>query len=136
MRMAFQIAVSLLLAAPAHADTLFERLGGMDMITRISERTIDIAAADPLIGPHWEESNLVRVKAKLAEQICELSGGPCKYSGNDMVQVHKPFKFTNADFNRLVENLQQAMDESGVDHATQNRLLALLAPMQREIVTR
>ena len=36
----------------------------------------------------------------------------------------------------LVEGLQDGMDSAGVPFRTQNRLLVLLAPMKRDIVTR
>jgi hemoglobin len=35
-----------------------------------------------------------------------------------------------------VENLQWAMDKEGVAFRAQNRLLAILAPMHRTVVTR
>jgi hemoglobin len=41
-----------------------------------------------------------------------------------------------ADFNALVEDLQLAMDDSEIPFATQNRLLAILAPMERDIVNK
>ena len=44
--------------------------------------------------------------------------------------------FKDMDFNALVEDLQDGLDASGVDFATQNRLLARLAPMHNDIVTR
>jgi hemoglobin len=43
---------------------------------------------------------------------------------------------TEADFNALVEDTQLAMDEIGIPYATQNRLLARLAPYEREVVTK
>jgi hemoglobin len=42
----------------------------------------------------------------------------------------------NADFNALAEDLQFAMDAAGISFFTQNRLIALLAPMQHDIVTK
>ena len=39
-------------------------------------------------------------------------------------------------FNALVEDLQIAMDKRGIPFRAQNRLLAKLAPMYREIETR
>jgi hemoglobin len=53
-----------------------------------------------------------------------------------MSQAHKGLHLTNADFNALVEDLQSGMDKAGVPFATQNRLLARLAPMHRDVVTR
>jgi hemoglobin len=45
-------------------------------------------------------------------------------------------KVNRAQFNALVENLQDAMAKNDVPSRTQNRLLALLAPMHRDIVTK
>lgn len=39
-------------------------------------------------------------------------------------------------FNALVEVLQSAMDAQGIPFAQQNRLLALLAPMHRDVITK
>jgi hemoglobin len=53
-----------------------------------------------------------------------------------MAEVHSTLGITNADFNRLAEDLQVAMDHHGVSFPTQNRLVALLASMQRVVVTK
>ena len=41
---------------------------------------------------------------------------------------------TRANFNALVEVLQEAMDAQGVPFGVQNRLLSQLAPMHRDII--
>jgi hemoglobin len=53
-----------------------------------------------------------------------------------MAATHKGLHLHNADFNAVVEDLQKAMDALSIPFPTQNRLLARLAPMQRDIVTR
>ena len=51
-----------------------------------------------------------------------------------MKKPHSGVDITVADFNALVEVLQQSMDAQGIPFGAQNRLLAKLAPMHREIV--
>ena len=41
-----------------------------------------------------------------------------------------------SDMGAMVENLQIAMSEEGVAFAAQNRFLAKLAPMRRDVVVR
>lgn len=53
-----------------------------------------------------------------------------------MRSSHAEMGVTMADMNALVENLQAAMREARVPFAAQNRLLAKLAPMSRDVVTR
>lgn len=65
-----------------------------------------------------------------------VAGGPFVYKGRTMHDTHKGLHLTRYDFNALVEDLQKDMDEAAIPFATQYRLLARLAPMQRDMVTR
>ena len=70
----------------------------------------------------------------LSDQLCQLSGGPCVYKGPDMKTAHADRDTTRAQFNALVEVLQVSMDARGIPFTRQNQLLALLAPMHRDVV--
>ena len=70
----------------------------------------------------------------LAQQFCVVSGGGCTYTGLPMDRAHHDMDISKGDFNALVEVLQASMDAQHVPFAAQNRLLARLAPMHREIV--
>jgi hemoglobin len=53
-----------------------------------------------------------------------------------MKTIHADLAINRAQFNALVENLQDAMAKNDVPSREQNRLLARLAPMHREVVTK
>lgn len=128
------IAVLLLAAVPAQA-TLYEDLGGNDGLTRIIGRTIDAAAIDPRIAEKLSNANLTRLKRVIVQHICSVTDGGCAYN-RSMRGTHVQLELTRMHFNALVEVLQDAMDAEGIPFRTQNRLLARLAPMEREIVTK
>ncbi|SDD87690.1 MULTISPECIES: group I truncated hemoglobin [Kordiimonas] len=130
------IAGLLALTTAVHADSLFDDLGGKDAIARMMTRLVELTSADPRTAHQFEQTKKDRLARLLTDQVCELSGGPCKYRGVNMKKSHIKLGITEAEFNALVEQLQQAMDEEGVPFHTQNRLLALLAPMKRDIVER
>jgi hemoglobin len=92
--------------------------------------------ADKRMNPFFKDVNQQQVKDQLVAQLCELSGGPCKLKGPNMKQVHAEMDITRGDFNALVEVLQDAMDANGIAFSAQNRLLARLAPMHRDIITK
>src|ERR1700727_5263 len=75
-------------AAGAGAPALYDRLGGKSGVAAITDALIDRVSSDPVLGRSFKDSNLPRIKRLLAEQICELSGGPCRYSGDSMKEVH------------------------------------------------
>jgi len=121
----------------AQADgMLYDDLGGHDGLQKIIEISVANYLSDDRIKDKFEDENIDRLKGQLFIQFCQLAGGPCVYKGHDMHTVHKGLHLTVADFNALVEDLQRAMDSCDVPFRTQNRLLALLAPMESQVVTR
>lgn len=124
------------MAFPACAETLYEDLGGHPGLICITDELSRRNSADPRIRDQFDNVNIDRLKRLLVAQFCELSGGPCQYRNLDMMKAHAHLDITMRDFNALVENLQAGMDTCGIPFRTQNRLLALLAPMSRHIVTK
>lgn len=114
--------------------TLYTRLGGEPGVAAIADTLIDRVTADPLTGPSFKDSKLERIKRLLAEQICDLAGGPCHYSGDPMKEVHAGHQISEAQFYRMVETLRDILGERHVDTRSTNQLLRLLAPMKRDIV--
>ena len=115
---------------------LYARLGGQPGIARIVDGAVALFLADDRVKADFEETNIGRLKSRLAEQICHLAGGPCVYKGRPMGEAHAALHVDRARFNAVAEDLQQAMEDLGVPYWTQNRLMALLASMQRDVVTR
>lgn len=125
-------------ALPAFAaiDTLYQDMGGTDGLAKIASDTTDNFLADDRIKATFDNTNMDRFRKLLGEQFCVVAGGPCAYTGRSMKDAHKALGLDNADFNAVVEDLQKAMDANNISFATQNRFLARLAPMQRDIVTK
>ncbi|MFN7178747.1 group I truncated hemoglobin [Hyphomonas sp.] len=123
-------------AEPFEGEALFAAFNGEAGISRIVDDLVERSVADPRIGEILAASDLVRLRRTLKEQFCYILNGPCDYTGRDMASSHKDHGITNREFNALVENLQHAMNKEGVPFRAQNKLLAKLAPMQRDVVTR
>jgi hemoglobin len=123
-------------ADPFEGAALFEAFNGEEGIARIVDDMVDRSLDDPRIKDVFAASDLVRLRRTLKEQFCYILGGPCDYTGKDMASSHKDHGIANREFNALVENLQLAMNTEGVPFRAQNKLLAKLAPMQRDVVTR
>jgi hemoglobin len=114
--------------------SLYDRLGGEAGVAAIAGTLIDRVAADPVFGRSFKDAKLERIKNLLAEQICELSGGPCRYSGDPMKQVHAGHHISEAEFYGLVADLREILKQRHVSIGATNELLRLLAPMKRDIV--
>ena len=91
---------------------------------------------DPRTKPAFEDADQNRIKAQLVDQFCFILNGPCEYKGAKMKPIHANVGINRENFNALVEQLQFAMDKNHVPFRAQNKLLAVLAPMHRDIITK
>lgn len=123
-----------LIGVAAGADSLYIRMGGKAVVEAFVSETIDQVVADPRLNQSFHGSNIRRIKRLLSEQICELAGGGCVYSGDSMHEVHTGHHITEAQFYGLVQILRASMRRHHVGLRERNELLALLAPMKRDIV--
>jgi hemoglobin len=130
------LAFASLTTALAADDATFQGLGGKPGIKKIVATFIPLILADPRIKESFTDIDMKNLALRLEEQFCVLSGGPCTYQGKDMKEIHDGLNITHAQFNALAEDLQIAMEKVGVPSRFQNRLVAKLAPMQRDIVTK
>lgn len=123
--------------APAHPELrpVLAQFGGEAGLERLVDDFLDLLHADPRIAEFFVETDPIDFKNSLVDQFCVILGGDCSYEGLDMVAAHAELEISHADFNALVENLQLAMTRNGVPFRAQNKLLAKLAPMHREIVS-
>jgi hemoglobin len=126
---------ALFVTAGVHADdSLFERIGGMPVLKKVTARLVDVSSTEAVTKRSFHKVNLDRVKEKLAEQFCVLAGGPCTYTGDDMRLVHQGLNISEREFYGLVDQLRVVLDSEGVASREKNELLALLAPMKPQVV--
>ena len=116
--------------------SLYDRLGGKPAITAVVDDFVARVAADRRINRFFGNTDVPPFKAKLVDQICEASGGPCKYTGKDMKAAHAGMGVANADFDALVEDLVATLDKFKVPEKEKGELLGALGPMRKDIVSK
>jgi len=126
-------------AAPAAATpagpSLYTRLGGLDAIHAVVGDFLRRVAADARINAFFRGVDIDTLAARLADQICQVSGGPCRYTGRSMRQAHADLNVTNADFDALVEDLAASLDHFDVGTREKGELLQVLGGLRKQIVT-
>jgi hemoglobin len=132
------VVASGIFAAPA-GKTLYDRLGKKKGITAVVDDFVGRCAGDTRIAAFFkpdvaDPARLKKFKDNLVAQICQASGGPCKYTGKDMKTAHAGMGISTADFNALVEDLVAALNKFKVADADQKALLGVLGPMKSDIV--
>jgi hemoglobin len=126
-------------AAPDASDSLYKHLGGKAAITAVVDEFVARVAADQRINGFFAATaagpkRLAAFKANLTDQICQASGGPCKYKGKDMKSAHAGMGIQSSHFDALVEDLVGALDKFKVADADKQALLGVLGPMKSDVV--
>lgn len=134
----FPFLFTLFLIGQASATDLsaYKAFGEKEGLTKIVDDLMLNLLADKRTKPFFEKADQPRIKEKLVEQFCVELGGPCTYTGQTMKRSHKGHEINTANFYALVEALQLAMDKNGISSSAQNKLLAKLAPMHKDIINK
>lgn len=134
LSLAFAALLSLSVSAQAPNDAALEAFGGYAGLGKITQDFVERVQKNPRISKFFKEADTERLQAMLTDQFCDVLGGGCKYSGKSMKQVHRAMQVTTDAFNALAEDLQDALSAANVPTYQQNKLIARLAPMRRDIV--
>jgi hemoglobin len=130
-------------AAAVHAaateKSLYDRLGGQPAVQAVASNLVDSILADSRVNKWFahaaaSQQNADAYKAKLSEFICQNTGGPCHYTGPDMVHVHMGRGVTSDAFDAVVQDLVTVLDKLKVPAKEKNDLLAVLGPLKSSIV--
>jgi len=128
-------------AAEGENASLYQRLGGMPAIQAVVDDFVTRILADDRVNKWFahaasDPENAKAYKAKLADFICQGTGGPCKYTGADMLSAHKGRGVTDDAFNAVVSDLVATLDKFKVPEKEKSQLLGILGPMKSGIVNR
>ena len=114
--------------------SLYDRLGGLPAIQAVIDDFIGNVAGDARINQRFANANIPKLKKNLVDQVCQATGGPCKYTGLSMKESHKGMKITDAEFGALVEDLVKSLDKFKVPAQEKGELLTALGGMKGDIV--
>ncbi|MTI99345.1 MAG: group 1 truncated hemoglobin [Marinobacter adhaerens] len=113
--------------------SLYQQLGEREGIADVVEDLLYLIVEDDRINQQFKGMDVAQFHHNLTDQLCELSGGPCSYTGREMRELHSDMAITDTQFNALAENLILAMEENDIPTGAQNRLIKRLLPLYPDI---
>lgn len=113
--------------------SLYQQLGEREGIADVVEDLLYLIVEDDRINQQFKGMDVAQFHHNLTDQLCELSGGPCSYTGREMRELHSDMAITDTQFNALAENLILAMEENDIPTGAQNRLIKRLLPLHPDI---
>lgn len=125
--------------AAEHHQPLYERLGGKPAVEAVVDDFAARIFADERVNKWFahaaaDPQAAAAYKAKLADFVCQVTGGPCQYTGPDMKEVHRGRGITSSAFDAVVEDLTATLDKFHVPEREKADLLGMLGAMKPAVV--
>ena len=143
--MAFVMATTIAPMAPAQqtgTKPLYERLGGLKGVTVVVDDFINRLVVNktlnenPAINAGRKRSPAPYLKFQVSQLICELSGGPCKYTGQAMKESHAHLNISEKEWGVMAKEFQKSLDRFKVPAAEQKELFDMVGKTKADIVVR
>ncbi len=120
--------------------SLYERLGGVHGIATVVDDFIERVAANdsinanPAIKEARDRVPIAGIKHRVTELVCQVTGGPEKYNGRTMKEVHKDMNITEKEWDARVADFKKTLDKFKVPEKEQNELFAIVESTKPDIV--
>jgi hemoglobin len=124
-------------AARNSGKSLYERLGGYDVIAAIMDEFLATMRNDPRFarfGGGRCLDSVRRTRQLIVDQLCELAGGPCVYSGRNMKTSHAGLGITQDEWEASLRHVDAALGHASIPPQEAGEFLSLFEHDQAEIV--
>jgi hemoglobin len=120
--------------------SLYERLGGAYSIATVVDDFIERLLVNATLNknPAIKEARVRVPKAGLkfhvTALVCEVTGGPCKYTGRTMKESHQRLNITQAEWDAMVADFKVTLNRFKVPQREQQELITIVGGTKNDIV--
>ena len=120
---------------------LYDRLGGVYSIATVVDDFIerllvnDTLNANPAVNQARAHVPKAGLKFQVTALVCEVTGGPCKYTGRAMKESHQHLNITEEQWQAMVTDFKKTLDKFKVPANEQAELIAIVGSTKNDIVT-
>src|SRR5688572_20105286 len=129
-----------LATAQDQPKSLYERLGGIYSIATVVDDFIerllvnDTLNANPAISQARAHVPKAGLKFQVTALVCDVTGGPCKYTGRAMKESHQQLSITEGQWQAMLVDFQKTLDKFKVPATEQKELIAIVGSTKKDIV--
>jgi hemoglobin len=121
-------------------QSLYDRIGGVNAISMVVDRFSDEIVTNPKlnVNPALKEWNqkgqLPALKFMRTLWICEVAGGPFKYTGKPLGDAHKDLHITSEEFDEVGAEIANALDHFKVPEREKQEVLDAIVARKTEVI--
>ena len=117
--------------------SLYERVGGYDVIAAVTDDLLQRVTKDPQIGDYWKghsNDSLKRDRQLIVDFLCESTGGPVIYRGRDMKTSHEGLGITESDWSVFIKHTVATLDKFELPSKEKEDCLAAILGLKDDMV--
>jgi hemoglobin len=121
-------------------QSLYDRIGGVNAISMVVDRFSDEIVKNSKLNVNpalkeWNQSGqLPSLKFMRTLWLCEVSGGPFKYTGKPLGEAHKDLHLTSDEFDEVGVEIANALDHFKVLDREKQEVLAAIVARKTEVI--
>jgi hemoglobin len=105
--------------------TLYEAIGGEAPVRAVIQALYDRLFEDPMVGFLFEGKDKAHLVAQQTAFTCGFLGGPQRYEGKPLPEVHAPLPLLPGHFDRRHFLLRQVLEAQGVPEQVRSAWLRI-----------
>jgi hemoglobin len=127
---------------PGAQKSLYDRLGGLKGITVVVDDFINRLVANaelnnnPAIDAGRKKSPAPYLKFQVSQMVCEVTGGPCKFTGMALKESHVHLNISEKEWGVMAQEFKKSLDQFEVPAAEQKELFDIVGTTKADIVVR
>ena len=122
--------------------SLYERVGGLKGITVVVDDFVNRLVVDktlnknPAIDAGRKSAPAPYLKFQVSQLVCEVTGGPCKYTGRAMKESHAHLNISEKEWDVMAKLFKKTLDKYKVPAGEQKELFEIVGKLKGDIVVR
>jgi hemoglobin len=117
--------------------SLYERLGGYDVVVVAVDEILPRLMNDSQLGRFWQDrgsDGLARERQLLIDYLCNAAGGSMYYTGRDMKLSHVGMGISESDWSLFTGHVAAALDHLSVGNPERGDVLGFIESLKGDIV--
>lgn len=119
---------------PKPSKSLYERVGGLPAVKALVTGSLKRILHDDRVNSYFKGFDLQPLSEHFIQLACVATGGPCKYEGRPMKEVHEGLHITNAAFDAVLEDINFTMRDLKVPQEESDEIMALFNSQRKDVV--
>jgi hemoglobin len=114
--------------------TLYERLGGREAIAAVVDEFYDRVVADDRLRPHFEDTDMQRLRAHQTQFLVAAADGPQEYAGESVRAAHDDLDLSEDDFWVVADHLDAALAACDVPDREREQVMSTVAGLEADVL--